>query len=301
MRLGARLWASRYLALLTSTTSLARDAVVTAASPPADALSFDVQLELVATGLRLPTDVASPNDGTGRLFITEQAGRIRVLRNEAVLATPFLDISSLVGSAELEQGLFGLAFHPEFVQNSWFYVSYTDLLGDTVIARYSVSSDPDLADLNSGSVEGGLAVAPASFGIYAGALIGTDELTGQVWAIGPDGAASPVAIPDLPVGGDTGVESVGFVPPGFSGGFAYLADRGTPDNSFPGTDNVLRISSEVLSAAGVQAGDLLVATEGAGLTVAIRCEAACTSTLVAQGPPTSHIEGHIIFANLGPA
>ena len=144
------------------------------------------------------------------------------------------------------------------------------------------------------TMEGGFVVAPAGFGQFGGDLIAADELGGQVWAIGPDGAARVVLTPDLPTGGDTGVESLGFVPPGFSaGGVAYLADRGTPDNPFPGTDSVLRLSSQALVAAGVQDGDLLVATEGGGLTVAIHCESTCAATLAAPGPAGGHIEGHI--------
>jgi hypothetical protein len=144
-------------------------------------------------------------------------------------------------------------------------------------------------------VEGGLAVAPASFGQFAGNLIAPDENTGQVWAIGPDGGVALVAVPNLPTGGDTGVESAGFVPPGFgAGGFGYLADRGTPNNPFPGTDSLLRISAETLAAAGVQEGDLLVSTEGNGTTVGIRCADTCSVFSVAQGTSGGHIEGKLV-------
>jgi hypothetical protein len=148
-------------------------------------------------------------------------------------------------------------------------------------------------------VEGGVAVAPPTFGRFAGDLIATDENSGQVWAIDPSGSASLVAVPNLPTGGDTGVESEGFVPPGFiSSGlpaFAYLSDRGTPDNPFPGTDSLLRLSSAALSGAGVQDGDLLVATEGNGTTVDIRCADTCQSFEVAQGTQGGHIEGHLLL------
>ena len=146
-------------------------------------------------------------------------------------------------------------------------------------------------------VEGGIAVAPSSFGQFAGELVAPDENSGQVWAIDPLGAASVIAVPSLPTGGDTGVESEGFVPPGFveSSGYAYLSDRGTPNNPFPGTDSILRLSAAALASAGVQDGDLLVATEGNGTTVAIHCADTCTSTLVAQGTNGGHIEGHIAF------
>jgi hypothetical protein len=145
-------------------------------------------------------------------------------------------------------------------------------------------------------VEGGIAVAPPSFGQFAGDLIAPDENTGQVWAVDPSGAVSLVAIPSLPTGGDTGVESAGFVPPGFSGGSgsAYLADRGTPNNPFPGTDSLLRISPDALAAAGVEDGDLLLATEGNGTTVAIRCGDTCRVFSAAQGTSGGHIEGHLV-------
>lgn len=149
--------------------------------------------------------------------------------------------------------------------------------------------------------EGGLVVAPATFEPFAGYLIGPDELTDRIWAIAPDGTVNLVLAPGLPSGGDTGVESLGFVPVGFltQGGFAYLADRGTPDNPFPGTDTIVRLSSDTLRAAAVREGDLLAGTEGDGLTVAIRCEDLCTSFLVAD-LPTAHFEGHIVFGNGSP-
>jgi glucose/arabinose dehydrogenase len=100
-----------------------------------------LRLEPAWTGLRQPTDVVAANDGTNRLFVTEKAGRIRVIDGSGVLPTPFLDISSLVGSGGSEQGLLGLAFH-----NGEFFVNYTDVHGDSVVARYQVSADPNVAD-----------------------------------------------------------------------------------------------------------------------------------------------------------
>jgi hypothetical protein len=153
-------------------------------------------------------------------------------------------------------------------------------------------------------LEGGIAVAPPTFGQFAGDLIAPDENTGQMWAISPTGAVALMIVPNLPTGSDIGVESVGFIPPGFinsAGGFAYLADRGTPNNAFPGTDSLLRLSSAALASAGVQDGDLLVSTEGGGTTVAIRCEAICTVSQVALGTPGGHIEGHIIAVGDQPA
>lgn len=89
---------------------------------------------------------APPADGT-RLFVVEQGGRIRIidLASGTIQALPFLDIDAIVGSGG-ERGLLGLAFDPGYATNGYFYVNYTDNTGDTVVARYSVSANPDIAD-----------------------------------------------------------------------------------------------------------------------------------------------------------
>lgn len=104
----------------------------------------------VASGFALVTDIQSPRDGSGRLFIVEQAGRIRILKPGQTVPEPFLDITSRVRSGG-ERGLLGLAFPPGFAQKGWFYVNYTEGTNApdlrTVIARYRVSSgSPDRAD-----------------------------------------------------------------------------------------------------------------------------------------------------------
>ena len=145
-------------------------------------------------------------------------------------------------------------------------------------------------------VEGGLAVAPATFGRFAGDLIAPDELSGRIVALRPNGTAATVAESKLPAGGDIGVESAGFVPRGFGpGGAAYLADRATPGNPHPGNDAILALGGRSLRRAGVRPGDLLVATEGGAQTIAVRCRARCAVRRVADGPPTAHAEGHIVF------
>jgi hypothetical protein len=144
--------------------------------------------------------------------------------------------------------------------------------------------------------EGGVAVAPLGFGSHGGELIAPDETSGRVYGIDPRGRASLVVESGVPAGGDIGVESVGVVPPGFSrGGFAYVADRATPNNPHPGTDSVLRLRGSDLLAAGVMEGDVLVASEGAATTIAIHCSQRCVGRRVAEGPPTAHIEGHVTF------
>jgi len=143
-------------------------------------------------------------------------------------------------------------------------------------------------------VEGGIAVAPATFGRFAGDLIAPDEQGGRIFAIAPNGRSFLLARSDLPHGQDVGVESEAFVPRGARD--ALLADRVSPGNRHPGDDLVLRIRGAALRGAGVQPGDLLIATEGAARTDAIRCApAGCRVRHVADGPAIAHAEGHIAF------
>jgi glucose/arabinose dehydrogenase len=94
-------------------------------------------------------DFEFPNDGTGRLFILEQTGKVRIIQGGVLLASPFLDITNLLESGG-EKGLLGLAFHPLYAQNGRFFVNYTRRVTgqlQTVIAEYHVSAnDPNKAD-----------------------------------------------------------------------------------------------------------------------------------------------------------
>ena len=108
-----------------------------------------IQLEQVASGLTQPTTVTNAGDGSGRIFIVQESGQILILINGSVLPTPFLDISDLVRH-DPEQGLLGLAFHPDYASNGFFYVDYTDNEDNIVVARYQVSAaDPNVADPDS--------------------------------------------------------------------------------------------------------------------------------------------------------
>lgn len=93
--------------------------------------------------------MVSARDGSGRLFVVEKGGTIRIVRNGVVQETPFLDITPLVNSAASERGLLGLAFHPKYTSTGQFFVYYTEQTGDLIIARYKVSPDPNRADPNS--------------------------------------------------------------------------------------------------------------------------------------------------------
>ncbi|MGQ9481969.1 PQQ-dependent sugar dehydrogenase [Chloroflexus sp.] len=111
-----------------------------------DPTMFSYALEQVADGFSRPTHITHAGDGSGRLFVVEQAGRIWVLRNGVKVSTPFLDIREQVGSRGNEQGLLSVAFHPQFAGNGRFFVNYTNTNGDTVVAEYRADPGSDQAD-----------------------------------------------------------------------------------------------------------------------------------------------------------
>ena len=187
--------------------------------PDANAYSW----QLIVSGLERPVDLQA--DGSGRLFVIEKVGRIRIIQNGQLLQTPFLDIADRVGSGGNEQGLLGLAFHPNYPQNGRFFVNYTNKSGDTEIVRFQASSDPNVADPNSGvkllGVDqpfpnhngGGLAFGPDGY-LYAGLGDGgaagdpfgngqnTTTLLGKILRLDVD-SAEPYAIPaDNPFGSE---------------------------------------------------------------------------------------------------
>ncbi len=196
----------------------------TTTSQPLQAVSVlpDSQLytwQLVVSGLQNPVGMADPADGSGRLFILEQAGRVRILQDGDLLADPFLDISAKVGCCG-ERGLLGLAFHPLYTENGAFFINYTDLDGNSVIARYQVTpDDPNRANRdsetvllyvnqpygnhNGGSVvfgpegylylglgDGGSANDPHDYGqntsVLLGKILRIDVDEGELYAIPPD-------------------------------------------------------------------------------------------------------------------
>lgn len=104
---------------------------------------FNLAVEEVAAGLSNPLYLTAPA-GDSRLFVVEQAGRIRIIKSGQVLQSPFLDITSRVSSGG-ERGLLSVAFHPSYATNGFFFVNFTDLAGNTRVERFSVSANPDLA------------------------------------------------------------------------------------------------------------------------------------------------------------
>lgn len=114
---------------------------------------FSVGADEFITDLRKPVLVTHAGDGSGRLFIVEQAGRILIAENGRVRAEPFLKITDKVNTGGSERGLLSMAFHPDYKNNGIFFVNYTrESDGATVIECYQVSNDPNVADENSGQV-----------------------------------------------------------------------------------------------------------------------------------------------------
>jgi glucose/arabinose dehydrogenase len=164
-------------------------------APPTPPGQSDVRvaLEAVTTELEQPTSVTHAGDGSDRLFVTQKTGLIQVIEAGAVRETPFLDLSNRVSTSS-EQGLLGLAFSPDYANDGRLFVNYTDLEGSTVVAEFTVSDDPNLADPASERVlltvaqpyanhnGGGLAFGPDGYlyiGLGDGGAGGDPEGNGQ--------------------------------------------------------------------------------------------------------------------------
>src|SRR5258708_4261950 len=148
----------------------------------------------------------------------------------------------------------------------------------SVIAAIGCHGDVTTISGSAPRMEGGVTVAPKTFGGHASELIAVDEIGGDIIGVTPAGTISTLVNLPQPKGGDLGVESTGFVPADFltHGGAAYPAHRGTANNPHPGTDSLLRLTSSQLAPAGLHEGDLLVATEGAAATLALTRAPPCS-------------------------
>src|SRR4029077_10356842 len=162
----------RSLPCLLAATLACSDSTAPAPGNPLPPGNLPLPLAPVATGLDTPLDLTAP-PGDARLFVVEKTGRIRLVKNGALLSTPFLDLHDRV-SGGAEQGLLGLAFDPAYGSNGRFVVNYTNLNGDTRISAFRVSADPDVADPATETV---LLAIPQPFSNHNG---------GQV-VFGPDG------------------------------------------------------------------------------------------------------------------
>ena len=108
----------------------------------------DIALRLGFSGLRQPTHITHAGDDSNRLFVTEQRGRILIVKKGQISTRPFLDITDRVSCCG-ERGLLSVVFPPGYAGKNYFYVNYTDGSGDTVVARYRITRDPDVADPKS--------------------------------------------------------------------------------------------------------------------------------------------------------
>ncbi|APA70345.1 PQQ-dependent sugar dehydrogenase [Janthinobacterium sp. 1_2014MBL_MicDiv] len=152
-----------------SAGATARASVAYAATAP-----LALRLQEVVSGLSAPIFLTAP-PGDSRLFILERAGRVRVVQNGSLLATPFLDISTLTTTSG-ERGLLSLAFHPQYASNGYFFLYYSNLAGDIVIERRQVSvGNANVADPLSALTI--LTIAHPTFGNHYGGLL----------SFGPDG------------------------------------------------------------------------------------------------------------------
>lgn len=176
----------------------------------------------VVEGLERPLDLQ--HGGDDRLFVVEQAGRIWAYENGERLEGPFLELRNQVGSEGNEQGLLGLAFHPRFAENGWFFVNYTDRSGDTVVARFGQSPETGGADSSSerrllvidqpyaNHNGGGLAFGPDGY-LYIGTGDGgsggdplgngqsLNTLLGKILRLDVDGGEGYAIPPDNPFAG----------------------------------------------------------------------------------------------------
>jgi len=149
-------------------------ASVTVTTAPPGGITLGLDHLPGSAGFNFPTFLASP-PGDARLFVVERAGLIRIYKTGAILATPFLDITSMVKSDAGEQGLVGLAFDPQYATSGRFFVSYVNLDGKSVLASYTVSANADVANAAS-RVERLVIDHPPIAYHYAGGI-----------AFGPDG------------------------------------------------------------------------------------------------------------------
>lgn len=149
----------------------------------------------VTNGLSFPVSVTNAGDGSGRLFVLEQVGTIQIIDSQGMLlAQPFLDISQKVSFGG-EQGLLGLAFHPNYSINGFFYVNYTDVNGNTVVERYSVTAaNPNLADVSSAYT---ILTIQQPFANHNGGDLNFGPIDGFLYISTGDGDGDPFASQDV--------------------------------------------------------------------------------------------------------
>ena len=172
-------------------------------------------------------------------------------------------------------------------------VTVTNGASDTTVVSIGCHGGVKTIATHAPRVEGGVVVAPKSFGRYGGDLIAPDEQTGRIYAFTPGGQSLLIATSDVAHGPDIGVEGGVFLPHRKRYQVVF-ADRLTPGNKHPGDDILLSLSRAKLLSAGAHAGDLLMASEGGAKLDAVSCgPGTCSVRHIADGPAVAHGEGHI--------
>lgn len=191
----------------------------------------------------------------------------------------------------------GIAF--DLVGRFGYRLLVTTVVGDkTTLYAIDCVGHATVVTRDAPHVEGGMVVAPPTFGRFGGDLIAADETSGRIFAFTPTGSVELVANSRLPAGGDIGVESLGFVPAGFGPrGRAYFSDLGAPGSPTEGTDSLLMLRGADLAAGSLRPGDLVAVTEAGARTISIRCSRRCVVRHLAEGPVTTHGEGHVTFVS----
>ena len=175
-------------------------------------------LNETASGFVLPVQATHAGDGSGRIFVAEHKGRIRILKDGVINEKPFLDIRDRVKCCG-EQGLYNIVFPPTYPDDKHFYVSYTNP-DETVISRFLTTSDPDIADPDSeeivltipqphsshnggsmtfGPTDGYLYIGSGDGGVVDGNWLNSQDpgvLLGKLLRIDVESGAKPYAIPD---------------------------------------------------------------------------------------------------------
>ena len=314
-----RLLATILLALAASVTS--------ALAQPAK-----IATRLVGSELDMPLFVAAPS-GDARLFVVEQTGKIRILSEGRFLDTLFLDLSAIVSSGN-EQGLLGLAFHPNYAENGRFFVNYTDANGDTQIVAYTVSADANRGDEGTAAPiltvdqpyanhnGGWLGFGPDGL-LYIGMGDGgsggdpqkraqdPDELLGKILRIDIDGAAPYAIPPSNPYangGGRPEVFALGVRNPwriAFDGNDIYIADVG--QNAIEEMSVITTSDAGANLGWSIMEGDRCFRAEACttdGLILPIHQythdEGGCSITggYVYRGEALPQLSGHYFFADL---
>jgi len=135
----------------------------------------DFEWKIIAEGFTQPVGLASPKDNSARLFVIEQQGLIYIIQDGKVQPTPFLDLRDRVSmSGATTRGLLGLAFHPNFSQNGYLFVNYTNDKGEITISRFTVSQESNIGN-------------PGSEKIFLTIMPPIGEHNGGDLAFGPDG------------------------------------------------------------------------------------------------------------------